>query len=256
LATDLNGQVIWYYDARRGGINSVLATSMVPGGAVLLVGRSLGNSSPNNDLLRKVDLAGDTLRETNVDAVNAQLIARGEQPIYGFHHDAQRLPDGKTAVLANMNRTIDVDGTPTVFVGDMVIVLDEDFQVTWTWNSFDHLDVNRGPTLNDRDGQGNVDWLHSNAVAWSPVDADLLVSMRSQDWVIKIDYANGTGDGHVVWRLGQDGDFTINSTDPYPWFTHQHNAHYLDPSTKASRGRSISSRSRTCMRGQRPLLTT
>ena len=36
-------------------------------------------------------------------------------------------------------------------------------------------------------------------VAWSPKDRDLVVSLRTQDWAIKIDYANGTGDGHVVW---------------------------------------------------------
>jgi hypothetical protein len=34
-----------------------------------------------------------------------------------------------------------------------------------------------------------------------------------------------------LWRLGQGGDFTVNSTDPNPWFSHQHNAHYLDDST-------------------------
>jgi hypothetical protein len=49
--------------------------------------------------------------------------------------------------------------------------------------------------------------------------------------VIKIDYGNGEGNGHVIWRLGQGGDFTVNSTDPNPWFSHQHNAHYVDDST-------------------------
>src|SRR5262249_22248738 len=62
-------------------------------------------------------------------------------------------------------------------------------------------------------------------------DGDLLVSLRSQDWVIKIAYSNGTGDGHVVWRLGAGGDFTINSADPYPWFSHQHDARYINDST-------------------------
>src|SRR5206468_12476360 len=52
-----------------------------------------------------------------------------------------------------------------------------------------------------------------------------------QDWVLKIDYRNGEGDGHVLWRLGQGGDFTVNSTDANPWFSHQHNAHYIDDST-------------------------
>jgi hypothetical protein len=49
--------------------------------------------------------------------------------------------------------------------------------------------------------------------------------------VVKIDYRNGAGDGHVIWRLGQGGDFTVNSTDPDPWFSHQHDAHYIDDRT-------------------------
>jgi Arylsulfotransferase (ASST) len=67
-------------------------------------------------------------------------------------------------------------------------------------------------------------------VSLSP-DGNLVLSIRHQDWVIKIDYRNGAGDGHVVWRLGQGGDFTVNSTDPNPWFSHQHNAHYIDDTT-------------------------
>src|SRR5262249_34043534 len=31
--------------------------------------------------------------------------------------------------------------------------------------------------------------------------------------------------------LGQDGDLNVTSKDPNPWFSHQHNAHYIDDST-------------------------
>ena len=123
------------------------------------------------------------------------------------------------------------------------MVLDADFQVTWAWDAFDHLDVNRGPVLGEVMLPGSpgptaavpllpaVDWLHVNAVALSPADGNLVLSVRHQDWVIKIDYRNGAGDGHVVWRLGQGGDFTLNSADPNAWFSHQHNAHYIDDHT-------------------------
>ena len=46
--------------------------------------------------------------------------------------------------------------------------------------------------------------------------------------MIKINYDNGHGDGAVVWRLGKDGDFEFKSSDPYPWFSHQHDA-VFDP---------------------------
>jgi hypothetical protein len=224
LATDLMGNVNWYYYPVASGLASTFATSVVPGGSILLFDDPLGGN-----VLREVDLAGNPLRETNLDAINAQLAARGQQPIADLHHDAQRLPDGKTVVLAQTERTVDINGTLRQYDGDMVIVLDRDFQVTWTWDAFNYLDVHRGPIGEDTSADP-VDWMHSNAVNWSPADGDLVVSVRHQDWVIKIDYANGAGDGHVVWRLGQGGDFTIDSQDPYPWFTHQHDAHYIDNS--------------------------
>ncbi len=189
------------------------------------------------NVLREIDLAGNPLRETNIDAVNAQLRARGQEIIYGFHHEFLRLPNGDIATLGWTQRTIDVGGTPTRYAGDMLMVLDKDLQVIWTWDAFDHLDVTRGPVLGELCTgapcplPGAVDWLHENAVSWSPADGNLIVSVRHQDWVIKIDYARGTGDGHVIWRLGQDGDFAVISSDPSPWFSHQHYPHYLDAST-------------------------
>ena len=225
LATDLTGNIVWYYDPVANAFPSY-APSLVPGGTVLLLGGKqdgVGGAST----LREIDLAGDTLRETNIDAVNAELAALGQHSITDFNHDAQRLPNGDTAVLATTPRTINVNGTPTQYNGDMVIVLDQNFQVAWVWDPFDWLDTNRLPTL----GEGPGDWMHANSIAWSPADGNLVVSMRSQDWVIKIDYANGTGDGHVVWRLGQGGDFTINSSDPSPWFSHQHDVRYINDTT-------------------------
>ena len=128
-------------------------------------------------------------------------------------------------------------------IGMSIIVLDADLRVTWAWNGFDHLDVSRPPVLGEIVQPSStgpttavprlpaVDWLHINAVSWSPADGNLVLWVRHQDWVIKVDYRNGAGDGHVVWRLGQGGDFTLNSADPSAWFSHQHNAHFIDDTT-------------------------
>lgn len=245
LATDLAGQVTWYYDLSDSGFDLTKAgQSLVPGGTLLLNG--VDPYTPKTDapnVLREIDLAGNPVRETNLAAVNVQLAAMGREAVHAFHHDVQRLDDGTTIALAYTERSIDVDGTPTNYVGEMVLALDADFQVTWAWDAFDHLDVTRGPVLGEVVLPGSpeptaavpvlpaVDWLHVNAVALSPADGNLILSVRHQDWVIKIDYRNGAGDGHVVWRLGEGGDFTVDSTDPDPWFSHQHNAHYVDDNT-------------------------
>ena len=65
------------------------------------------------------------------------------------------------------------------------------------------------------------DWLHGNSVQYTP-DGNLLYSSRHQDWMIKIEYDGGGGSGRVLWKLGQDGDFTLASGDPSEWFSHQH----------------------------------
>jgi len=246
-ATDLAGHVTWYYDASQSGFlpnRPAQGASLVAGGRVLVMGAD--NYAPfpmSRNILREIDLAGNSLRETNIDAVNAQLTAQGHSIIYSFTNDAQRLPNGQTAVIAFTERTVNINGTPKNYVGNMIVVLDGNFQVTWAWDAFDHLDVNRGPVLGEIVQLGGtepstavpllpaVDWLHINTVSMSPGDQNLLLSVRHQDWVIKIDYANGAGDGHVVWRLGQGGDFTVNFTDPKLWFSHQHTPHYIDDHT-------------------------
>jgi hypothetical protein len=246
LATDLSGHVVWYYDVSQSGFTRTYSSqSLVPGGTVLVPGVDQYAPLPATlDALREIDLAGNPMRETNMDAVNAQLTARGYQPIYTFTHDVERLPNGATAVICPTERSIDVNGTPTDYVGMTIVVLDESFQVAWAWDAFDHLDVHRGPVLGEILQPGGpdqltastprlpaVDWLHVNAVSWSPADGNLVLSVRNQDWVLKIAYEGGTGDGHIAWRLGQDGDFAVNATDPSPWFSHQHNAHYIDDTT-------------------------
>ena len=70
------------------------------------------------------------------------------------------------------------------------------------------------------------DWTHANSIDYQTSDGNLLISLRNQDWVIKIDYQDGQGTGEVVWRLGADGDFVVDATAPNPWFSHQHDAVY------------------------------
>jgi hypothetical protein len=186
--TDLSGNVVWYYDPSQAGFKAgipALGTDLVPGGTVLVTGAdSRAPFTYSQDVLREIDLAGDPLRETNLDAINAQLTAMGHGVITSLTHDVERLPNGQTAVIGLTERTVNINGTPTNYVGADIIVLDQNFQVAWVWDSFDHLDVNRGPVLGETVQPGvidpdaavpnlpAVDWVHVNAVNWSPADSD------------------------------------------------------------------------------------
>jgi arylsulfate sulfotransferase len=254
-ATDLDGNVVWYLNPAS---NSFM-TRLLPGGHFLVHadGANTANDMKRWQVLREVDLLGNTLRETNIGVMAEQLEARGiksdckkggRQCVSGFHHESIRLANGHTLVLAGLERMFPA-GTQGAkeevdVLGDLLLDLDENLQLTWFWNSFDHLDIKRASLADGKCKGGPGDdgctpvflaseangWLHSNALYYDARTGDVLVSVPDQDWIIKLDYKNGKGSGKILWRLGKDGDFTTNSTDPYPWFSYQHDAGF-DPET-------------------------
>ncbi len=235
-ATDLSGNVVWYYDTFDGQLT--LLARALPGGNMLVM------TGPHTSIVREIDLAWNKIRETNITNVNAQLAAKGFQNILNFNHEAIRLPNGQTAVLASEERLFtNVQGPGTVDVlGDMLIVLDKNFNVVWAWDSFAHMDVSRQAVLGEICSAGVAanycppitlatqanDWLHCNTINYNSQDGSLILSVRNQDWVIKIDYANGSGTGNVLWRLGNQGDFKMINTFNIssPWFSHQHDVEF------------------------------
>ena len=231
VATDLNGNIIWYSLQ-----NISFLARPEPGGLFLgwLEGSTFDTA---HQTLVEFDLAGTVLRQTNAARVNQQLTAMGMHSINSFHHDARAIPGGGILTLAAEERILTgVQGAgPVDVLGDMIIVLDQNMQVVWAWDTFDHLDTTRMATMNETctavtggcpplllANQAN-DWTHGNSIQLTP-DGDILYSARHQDLVFKIDYQNGRGTGNVVWRLGKGGDFQFLSSDPYPWFSHQHDA--------------------------------
>lgn len=252
-ATDLRGNLVWYYPLASysaTGNGSYMARPVEGGTILMILGGTVGTPTGFGGIstaqaLREVDLAGNTIRETNVGRINEQLAARGDPVIDTLSHEAIRLPSGHTLVLGSseMLSTSAQGGTPSNpvdIIGDQVIDLDANFQVSWVWNSFvsEAQFLNRTAILNEKCGPPNAgcipmgtvlattanDWLHSNALAYDPADGNVLISQRHQDWIIKIDYAAGSGDGHILWELGNQGSFTLTNpnVDPSPWFSHQH----------------------------------
>jgi arylsulfate sulfotransferase len=230
VAYDLLGNVLWYYwnpESPKTPQNGY-ALRPVAGGTVLVF------EDPAN-ALREIDPAGNVVRETNKLPINVQLQNLGQDPTVCLSHEALRLPNGHTVTIGSVERLLtNVQGPgPVDVLGDLVIDLDQNFQVAWTWNSFNALDNSRKAVLGEKysgscplalASQAN-DWTHANSVLLTS-DGNLLVSLRNQDWVVKINYQNGTGDGHVIWELGPQGNFSIVSSNPWPWFSHQHDIEF------------------------------
>jgi hypothetical protein len=243
-ATNLRGRTLWYY------FNPLTPNAQIwrpVSGGTFLVNFAIDGVEQQG--LREIDLAGNALRETTASRIAEQLRLAPGEVVSAIHHEAIRLPNGYTALLVSSERMLeDVQGAvgEVAVIGDWVVVLDRQWQVRWSWSAFDHLDIERAASLGEVCGNqppNNAgcppvllvdgistfanDWTHANAITYSPADGNLLVSMRHQDWVIKLDYRNGRGSGDVLWRLGPDGDFTIASEEVFPWFSHQHDASYI-----------------------------
>ncbi len=150
--------------------------------------------------------------------------------------------------------------SPVDILYDQVVVLNSDLGLVWNWDATNYFNLNQAailgetytPNPSDPDPPLTAynfatgatftvanDWTHSNSVQYTAYDGNFIISAGNQDLVFKINYANGTGDGHVMWELGRtalddvNGNplplmitnalNTVGSYDlGYPWNSHQH----------------------------------
>lgn len=245
FATDLSGRVIWYYQqlaslAQQHPYN----IRPIAGGTMLLLISDPSRPGLGQQIFREIDLAGNTIRQTSVQRVSQQLKAQGKYPIVSFSHEAIRLANGHTILLASQEKMYPAgtqgSAEPADILGNAIIDLNQNLQVAWSWSAFDHLDINRPATLGETCLAGHVytcppvrlapvanDWVHANSLNYLAADGSLILCSRHQDLVYKIDYGFGQGTGNVIWKLGLGGDFIVTGTDdPWPWFSHQHQAEF------------------------------
>jgi arylsulfate sulfotransferase len=217
VATDLDGNVIWYYNLESTAYP--FPVKPLSNGHMLVTAFPYEFGVGPNEV-REIDLEGNIINRLPVAVVNRALANIASFQIATIHHDVAVLPNGHWILLSNYQQTINnVAGIPdgTSMVGDVLIDWDvQNAKAVWTWSTFDHLDLTHAP-------YGLADWTHGNAIIYSPDDGNLILSMRNQNWIIKIDYSNGGGDGSVLWRLGDGGDFTLPSGQaPVEWNYGQH----------------------------------
>ncbi len=261
-ATDLDGNLLWFYNAPLSSGPTI--TRPITNGGMLTIqdGTAWNTVTVIGQMLRQIDLAGNLVKETNTGALQQELLALGatgggpctaiakpapvgSECLDGFNHEFTQLPNGYVAALASTEKIFpagtqgNTSGLPVDIIGNMILVMNANWQVVWYWDSFDYLNVNRAALLGATCGPGEFgcppsfllgtgiaplsnDWLHGNSLYFWPQNDDLIFSMKNQDWVIKIDYKNGTGTKDILWTMGVGGNFTIESTDPWPWFSGQH----------------------------------
>ena len=143
----------------------------------------------------------------------------------------------------------DTSGLPVDIIGDMIVVMDTNWQVKWYWDSFDpshggngyaRLPITRTAVLGETCGTNTAgcppvfllspnvaplahDWLHANTLYYWPhsgqggnTPGDIIWSSRHQDWVFKIDYEDRKAPAILcgVWGRAATSSFRMLTTIP------------------------------------------
>jgi arylsulfate sulfotransferase len=226
---DLSGNVLWTYDP---GLAAGLAANpikLMPNGH-FLINFSNGLADGGGSVLQEIDLSGQVIWQMTAAQLNQALAAATctgcNITVVGTHHDVALLPNGHIVLIAALQQVV----SGVTVTGDVLIDLDQNHKPVWLWNEFDHLDINRRPYM-------YPDWTHTNAILYSADDGNLIISIRHQNWLVKIDYDNGAGAGDILWHLGFQGDFALlnadgsTDTNATDWFFAEHGPSFTTTNT-------------------------
>ena len=237
VAVDEAGEVVWYFKAEQ-PVND--ARRLQNGNLLYRTGRG----GP----LYEIDMLGQTVSEwhtnrTPEDTVGANSI---QVNIDTLHHETFETPSGNILAISTELRTYDnyptSDTDPDApratseVLGDVLVQFSPQGEVLGEVRLLDLVDPYRigynslgwggWRVLYPEEGaHPRRDWAHANAVVMDESERYVIVSLRQQDAVVKIDWDTGA----LVWILGNhDGwgpewqDYLLQPTGDLLWPYHQH----------------------------------
>jgi hypothetical protein len=157
--------------------------------------------------IAEIDATGKMLWRIDMDKA-----ASGKYKI--IHHDV-RMDKNRHIVTLIRNQKI-VDMTPyggsgiDTLGGDGILVMDTTGKELWTWSIWDVWDIAKDPYIK----RFAYDRFHVNSLNFD-TDGNYLVSVAIEDQIWKVDAKTGK----VIWKLGKDGDFKMDTTS---FFSFQH----------------------------------
>ena len=124
-----------------------------------------------------------------------------------LHHDIEPLANGNVLAMVRVEETHDVPafGDGVTVSGDEILELTPNGDVVWSWNAFDHLEIDSiDPHMVQHawDLYGLVDWTHANSLQLA-ADGTLVVSFRNLNAVAGIDRDTGELDFYIDSQTGR-----------------------------------------------------
>lgn len=160
------------------------------------------------------------------------------------HHDVEYLPNGNVLMIVWESKSMaeaiqagkDPNTAPSQLWPDKIIEVEPSGAnggtIVWEWHAWDHLiqDVDNAkdnygtvadhPELIDinfpSNGNGNSDWLHTNAVDYNPEFDQIAISIHNMDEIWIIDHSTTTAEAasHAGGYYGKGGDLLYRWGNP------------------------------------------
>lgn len=187
FGVDEDGEIVWYLHGTNLSRGNPAIRHM--GNGILLAFIEDGAIEVNN--------AGMIVAQHALGSIN-------------YHHEIRVLPNGNTLSLTT--ERVGTPGTASDITADVITELDSLGNTVWEWSTADYLDTSRFPGALSTEilPNGSQDWSHANGLYYSETDDTIMISLRSQSWIVKIDHS--TKD--ILWIFGDSAGtangFTTN----------------------------------------------
>ena len=238
VAVDDTGEVVWYYKAAQ----SVSDARRLQNGNLLY---RTGRAGP----LYEIDMLGNTVSEWHTNGTPEEQV--GSESIHidtaTLHHETFETRSGSILGISTEFRTYDnyptSDTAPDAprataeVLGDVLVEFTRQGELLREVKLLDLVDPYRigydslgwggawRTIFGDEETHPRGDWAHANAVVMDESERHVLVSLRQQDAVVKIDWETG----QLMWILGNHKDwgpkwqgYLLQPQGDLLWPYHQH----------------------------------
>lgn len=203
VGLDLNGDVVWYYQVNT----RIAGFDYLHNGHLFYL--------THDFCAVEIDMLGNKVAQWYAGK-RPQGEVEGATPVdvQTIHHQPHELPSGNFLVMTAHSKKIKNFYTSEVDPGaekadtnvmcDEIVEFRRDGSIVWNWNSFEYLDPNRigyqtlGPYWKVRGFPDHADWTHGNGLFYDEKNDAVLICLRMQDAIIKVDRSTG----EIVWILG------------------------------------------------------
>ena len=237
---DATGEVVWFYH----GDSRITDYRPIANGNIMFI--------TSDNRLIEIDLLGNTVASWVAAQRPDGADSSGATPVDvpTFHHSFQEYPNGDILILSTEIRTLPgyytsetresaARGSVQV-VGDVVIRMNREGEILWSWKAFDHLDPYQIGYLTfssywaRRGFPNTADWSHANAVRIVDDGDAFLVNFRLISGIAKVNVDSqeiewlAITDPEEVKKEHRDKTFTLTQGDWFwmphaPWITPEGN---------------------------------